>query len=60
MHQFVNILQKIYVLLIDVVSRFVRIQEPTTINYDATRQQMQKIREEHARNQDHVYSHIFR
>ncbi|XP_037044392.1 proton-associated sugar transporter A-like isoform X1 [Bradysia coprophila] len=55
-----NILQKFYTSLLDAVSKVIRINEPVPINYDATRQQMQKIREEHARNQDYDYSHIFR
>lgn len=60
MNQIMNILQKFFNVLLDVVSRIILIHEPTSINYDATRQQMQKIREEHARNQDYDYSHIFR
>lgn len=60
MYQIMNILQKFYNVLLDVVSRIILIHKPVPINYDATRQQMQKIREEHARNQDYDYSHIFR
>lgn len=55
-----NILRKFYTSLLDAVSKVIRINEPAPIYYDATRQQMQKIREEHARNQDYDYSHIFR